>query len=772
MNNKTSRTKIILAAILVFAVTTTSCLIFSGGCTNTLDGELNANQKPIVYFVNIPPGPREVCDTVDGVITCDTIITQFSRNPVIHWVGTDRDGIIASFRYCVATVAEVGGLNPMTYAASIAEADWIQLDVDPKGPDPRTTNTVAMSADLTDPVRTFVDQYVFLQAFDELGLGSDITYRMFSRNDNPPTTGIWPWPGGRPSINSELPGGIVTGVGIKYSADDPIDYPSEPPPFEYQWRLYGPYDDSTLALIQSEYFTHVCPTADGQVYRIGEEIQQCDTIFTDSGTEIDCSVCTCEVDLIPPPEMAAYVSVEEYFDIDALDDSLIRFGDISYDGPLTNYVAGDCGEVDSVRQYKCEAQADPDTWLTGLGVDAWIPQNGNVSEQVLFNVFWNYHSDTTLQMNYIFWVRSRDDAMVPDLVPAFESFPVINPRYERDVLVLDLITPNPKMWVPVDDESFSPKMYWKGAIDAWAAATGRDSIVFDTAEVAEWVGKASSPDYMKVSRWSGAIPIAELLKHKVVILYNDCLALVPSTVFDNVYTSIDAGVSVWATWRTFLNKSRKNPPDLDIAPPFQFTWYFGVERTAWSGWACHTCEGGGDPCDPCGYYQDFIGAGSKYPEVWPYLPIDTGLLHNRYEWKSNTWEGTNGEGVGVRPGLPEVNWSQLMNGTTTIYKYKSSFGQSHPLGFNYAFQGRPVGHLYHTSLFKTAHFNFTPIAIQPDSMQKTVNVLMSWLYERDTRVPLALDAAPVQISLDDARANAKRRQEQLLMEMGLDQPGR
>jgi hypothetical protein len=773
MKYEFSRAKVILVTILVFAIAAPMGLILSGGCTNTLDGELNPNQKPIVYFVNIPPGPREVCDTVDNVITCDTIITQFSRNPVIHWVGTDRDGIISSYRYCVATVPELGGLDPMTFVGGISESEWIELEVDPKGPNPMTTNTISMSADLSDPVRTFVPQYVFLQAFDDQDMGSDIVYRLFSRNDNPPDTDIWPVL--RPSINAETPGGIVTGVGIKYSAEDPIDYPSDPPPFEFQWRLYGPYSDSTLALIEAEYFTEVCPTADGQVYRLGEEIWQCDTIFTEEGTVIEsCLVCTCEVDLTPPPEMAAYVSLEDYFDIDSLPDSLIRFGDISYNGSLINYVLG-CGAVDSVRQYKCEAASDPDTWLTGSGVDAWIPQISSVSEQTLYNVFWNFNSDTTLQMNYVFWVRSRDDAMVPDLVPAFKIAAVINPRYERDVLVLDLNQTVPKMWVPVDDETFSTKMYWKETIDAWAETSGRDSIVFDTVEVSggAWEGRRSSPDYIRVFRWDGTVPIAELLKHKVVILYNDCLNLVQTEVFPNVYTAIDAGVNVWATWRTFLEKQRKSPPDLAIYPPFQFTWYFGVERTAWSGWVCFTCESSGDPCLPCGYYQDFIGAGSKYPEVWPYLPLDTALLHSRYIWKSDTWEGDVGEGVVARPGLPEVAWSQLMNGTTAIYKYKSSFGQSHPLGFNFAFQGRPVGHVYHTSLFKTAHFTFTPIAIQPDSMQKTANVLLDWLYERDAQLPTELGgSAPVQISTDDARANAVRRQESQLLEMGLDQPTR
>jgi len=403
------------------------------------------------------------------------------------------------------------------------------------------------------------------------------------------------------------------------------------------------------------------------------------------------------------------------------------------------------------------ARDDPDSWLRGHGVNAWIPQSAAVSSDLLFNVYWDFCSDTTMQMDYIFWIRSRDDALVPDLTPDFEVIPVISPQYERDVIVLDMTLHDYTFWSPVDNDEFNSKAYWKGVIDTWAEHGGHDSIDFDTT-TSVVAYKPSSPDYI----WTAyhGVTIADLLKHKIIILYNDALAIPSLSTLDNVFTAVDAGVNLWATWRDPLSKGRYNKPDLYIIPPVDFAWYFGVERAAWAAWACYTCESGSEDnsCYPCGYYQDFIGAGSKYPDVWPYLPVDTMLLRTRYVWKKDTWEGNVGVGVKENPALPEVGWSQLRNGTTTIYKYKSSYGQSHPLGFNFAFQGRPCGHVFHTSLFKTAYFTFTPIAIQPDSMQKTIDVLLEWLYNKDAPIPLEAGSAPVVIPIEEARENARRRQ--------------
>jgi hypothetical protein len=296
MRNIISKAKIAVALLATAAAVVSVSLIFTGGCTKRLDGEMNPNEKPIVYFVNIPPEGQ-----------------RFSRNPEIHWVGTDRDGLIAYFRYHVATTADLGGADPMDYIASIPNSGWVRLDVDPKGPDPMTSNIVSMSADLTDPVLTYVDQYVFLQAYDEEGLGSDIIYRLFSRNDNPPNTFIFGFrPTDTPFVNSLTPGGIITGVKLRWTGDDPIDYPSEPPPFEFDWRLYGPYFPEEMDIVRDSFMTLVYVTNDGGVYRLGDTVIRCDTFFVEAGFEEECDTLVVTEDT----EETAFGALEEYMRVD------------------------------------------------------------------------------------------------------------------------------------------------------------------------------------------------------------------------------------------------------------------------------------------------------------------------------------------------------------------------------------------------------------------------------------------------------------------------
>ncbi|MFH1688118.1 MAG: hypothetical protein ABIE70_11445 [bacterium] len=747
MNNNLSRATVILLLAGVVIIGLGLALTVTMSCTKTLDGNFKPNQQPIVYFVNIPPEGE-----------------QFSRNPVVYWVGTDRDGLISAFFYHVATAAEIGvGVDPMSYAQSLPESDWIRLDVDPKGPDPQTTNVVSMSANLTDPVRSFVDQYVFLKAIDEQDLESDIIYRLFSRNDNPPNTEIWPV--ARPSIDSDTTvGGIVTGVRLKFSASDPIDYPADPPPFEFQWRLYGPYSEAELATLNSDYFTSVCVTADGIVYQLGEDIIRCDTAFTDSGIVQTCDTLRCAEGMVIPEHLAHFVMVEDYFAVEDLPEELLRFGDISYDGDQTQWMP-DCGRGASA--YKCLAKDNLDTWFTDTMEATWVIQTSEVMEDTVFNVYWDYESDTTLAMNYVFWVRSRDDAKVPDLVPEYRTFSVISPQYERDVLVLDFQV----SWLPWNQpdtsDGFRVKGYWKDALEAWAAQEPRlDGIVFDTTtlNIGHWQGRNSAADYIRAAMYDAGPPIAELLKHKVVILYNDCLTPVQAPLMQTVWTAIDAGVNAWATWRAPAVGGASNPPLLAVVPPREYNFYFGVERTAWSGWFCFAGPPGLGNCTPAGFYQDFVGTLSKYPETWPNLTIDPDLLRERYNWMAasfDLWENELGVGVVQNPGLPEVNWSQLRAGTKAIYKYKSSYGESHPLGAAFKFQGRPVGHIYYTSLFKTAYFNFTPLAMEPEAMQKVTNNVLTWLYFDGEPLPLDPGEAslePVEITIEQARENVRARE--------------
>lgn len=699
MNKKFSKARIAAALALMVLAAVSVSVILSIGCTKRLDGELNPNQKPVVYFVNIPPEGH-----------------KFSRNPEVHWVGTDRDGLIAYFRYHVATGADLGGMDAMDYIEALAANDWIRLDVDPKGPDPMTSNIVAMSANLTDPVLTYVAQYVFLQAFDEEGLGSDIVYRVFSRNDNPPNSFVFgSYPADTPFVNSVEPGGIITGVKLHWLGEDLIDYPSDPPPFEFEWRLYGPYYDEDLEVIRDSFQTLVYVTNDGGVYRLGDSVIRCDTFYSDSIFTDTCD--TLVVDTSTPT--SAFGGLEPYFRVDDPD-----FHASPYD---------------NIQQ--------SDGWVTNTFDTLW-------------NVFAGKESDTTVQMTFIFWLRSRDDALVPDLVPYYRELPVIDPRYERDIAVIDFSKPTPGgLNDPIERDT--SKAYWKTTIDRWGANTGR-SIVFDTATITEgeFLYKEISPDYYFARKHSPQpLPIKLFLNHKVIIIYDDVLGKPEDEEWLPIYKSIDAGINAWVTGRTTIIGGNPNQGPTGVTPPFEYRRYFGVDSMGHSGWASYILPFATN--EPPGLYQDFIGTYSRKPGEWPDLDIDTTLLRQRYKWillnRIFYWNED-------CPSLPEVDWCVRSFGTEILYKYKSCYGANHPLGISQSFNGRPVAHRLTTSLFKTVHFNFTPLAIDSTQMQVVVDSVLNWLYDptlgsssvSDGRYP----EAQVKVSVAEARENYRVRQEQ------------
>ena len=156
-------------------------LIYSG-CATGISGNAYVNSPPKVRFVNVPP---------DG--------STFSANPIVSWVGTDIDGRVTEYRYAVILTSEIEsalGPNPSADAVIAWARDssnayrWKSLTVTLD--DPANRDTVRLSADFQDPVNVVVQQYVFLEAYDDGGARSDMVYRIFGRNDHFPQTGIDP----------------------------------------------------------------------------------------------------------------------------------------------------------------------------------------------------------------------------------------------------------------------------------------------------------------------------------------------------------------------------------------------------------------------------------------------------------------------------------------------------------------------------------------------------------------------------------------------------
>lgn len=225
-------------AVLLFA------LVVGWSCDTDPVGIDPANKRPVVSIVNIPPDN-----------------SHFTANPQIYWYGTDEDGYIVSYEYLVIREdtldnhgVGIGDVQAMFNYASQSESDWTVVLVSQTEGNP-TRQTVRLYAG-QDPSDT-VAQVFFVRAVDDDSARSDLDYRIYSRNNNPPDTKVKI--GSSSEVLWDLPDtmGYYKGIEISWEGSDEIDYPSETskPTFEYYFQLFGPFSDLDTANLAETFDT-------------------------------------------------------------------------------------------------------------------------------------------------------------------------------------------------------------------------------------------------------------------------------------------------------------------------------------------------------------------------------------------------------------------------------------------------------------------------------------------------------------------------------------
>lgn len=708
----TKRTvQVLLVALCCFAL----AAMFSAGCAKKLEGNTYENEKPIVWFVNVPPeGARS------------------SVNPIVNWYGQDRDGQIDFYRYVVVREDVIGDSlgkpsdwNPVSqplsgaeiqsfldnYLGSMNDSAWTILPVTAESTDPHTSNIIPMTAQMDDPVRTFVPQFVFVQAFDDEDQGSDIVFRRFLRNDNPPATRIVAFLDNFPYINAEFPRGPATGIRVRWQGFDVIDYPTDPPPFEYEWKLLGPYSDIAYQSLISRYFKRVFITNDARLFRFGDPP---DTVGYDTFWNVDSTVIdSIRPDLLGTALIVCDTTYEHGVETESCDTILIDTltGNNIYGVMDTLLMVFDTAFINSQYNVVAKTSADDDgnPWTTDL-------------RDSLYDVYWNHPADTTQVARYIFAVRSRDDAHVPDLTPAWKSFIVINPQHERDLVVIT--------WSNTADENSAiltkVRSYWLEAVNNWITQTGRAGEV-------EYV---DSLDFRRVANYTQNNTMLQLiLKYKVAIVVQDAEVSGAwsnqGQAAQNVMVGLQTGVNVWVAARVPLGNHPTGAQFYVDFPSPAYQYFFGVQSYTFPGWSSgfYTTQDG----DGLGLprTEDFIGTLSLDEDQWPEVSIDTALLHSCYKW-----EGTiNPPVFPYRPfrpdlgALPQVGWCVRTFDTEAMYLYKSMYGNEHAMFSYLSFHGRPVGIRLNRGLFRTVHMLFTPLALERTVGQQMVNGVLDWLYE-------------------------------------------
>ncbi|MBN1213195.1 MAG: hypothetical protein JXA92_11530, partial [candidate division Zixibacteria bacterium] len=764
-HGRTAVLTVFILAVLVFSS------LYISSCSDRISGTKNANRPPQVYFVNIPP---------DGY--------KESFNDVIHWVGTDYDGQVTLFRYVVVKAAYIdtaAGESAASFAdflramspndsSFVLDGDtlnWTFLPVTID--DPQTSQIVSMSASLTNPVLEFVPQYVFLQAFDDEGLSSEVVFKLILRNDYPPDTRIIGIDLAREYINAVTAGGVNTGIPVRWEGEDPD---LEDTLFQFQWKLFGPYKSDTVAggpyedLIDS-FVKVVFVTRTAELYYYGidtffilvDSSYVCDTIEDTCYVEIDSQTIYID-DFTPHPDSIGQWGIYGQFDtlFDVTDPDFIAD---------TNF--------NKLRQTS-------DGWITSVR-DTLYDVYPTVSDPA---------ADTTRGMKFIFWVQARDAAQVVDLTPDYKAINVIQPKYERDILVIDFSKIGrgrinaPYKSVDGMYEIDTAVHYWDSVITNWSINEGivTDFDITPMYPDLDPNQKGQYVDYIYSSKAGDKVALRRMLQHKILILYSDDVNQSgittgpggqPTAIGRNVYIALEAGVNVWLTMRAPIIGSFNDSPRVGanlVIPDDDYAEHFGVDPVygmVYSGWGYHSFDLEADSIYVNGEWipnpikrphrriEDFVGAISLNPGKWPDLEIDTNQLNRRYYWfpdgpviKGFSYNDTLPMSY-VNPrifkpaelhALPEVNWSSRVYGTEGMYLYKSYYGLDHPLGFDYSFDGAPVAHRYNTGLYKTVHFCFTPLSLKDETMQVVIDSVLHWLYPQD-----ALAAPPTSLRYPDAK---------------------
>lgn len=714
-------------AFIIITALLTGILILGGCNPGGIEGPEPLNMRPVVHFVNIP---------VEGA--------KFSSDTTVYWYGTDVDGFITMFKYAVVESTVVGDPDVYIQTTDDSAFGWIELEVELNNP--QTNDKVKMSADVSDPVRKYVASYIFLQAIDNLGAGSEIVYRLFRKNNHFPDTKMSARGLNDPYVNAVSGAGVLDGVSFSWSGEDKIDYPRNPPPFQYQWKFYGPYD--TLDMVE---LTNICV---GSVFVdiYGDFYYDCDSLVTNIDVDTiiveippDSADTTIEFDTTFTPvcslsRKSSYGEWGEFFYFDSIPANLDRLVEESYD-PLTG-----------------------ESWVYGENVN-------------IYDVFRDTVIDTTSQMYFLVWCQARDDSKVPDPVPVFSWVSVIEPRFERDVIVVDFsaykrYTSGFWNWPAFPRNPFPTdiipevKTVIGNMVEEWLQdenAFDADNILPDITYTlpggticrVRYEQYQSTQDYYPVvpldncasSNGIAVVSLRDILKHKIIILVKDNPGgqlPVDNPVMLSVMDGLSAGMSCWAMLRSPFQSFTYFDTTSWPAVPVAYQQYFGVEEMRHQGWQGAINK---DLENPNIRIEDFGGADilEEYEGVFPHLPIDVTLLEQSYLWVAGAGFlqfdfrcAVTGEVlIGA---LPEVGIVRKNLFAEALYLYETVHKDrgGYPfmtedscggvdIGIWDKSHGGVVGIRYNTGLYRTAHFSFSLLPIVRDSGQAVFSTMMDWL---------------------------------------------
>ncbi|MFH2036492.1 MAG: hypothetical protein ABIJ45_08830, partial [Candidatus Zixiibacteriota bacterium] len=562
-------------------------------------------------------------------------------------------------------------------------------------------------------------------------------------------------------------GGVLQGVSISWEGSDNIDYPRNPPPFEYQWKLFGPYDSTQMQFINSVAIEDVFVSYNGDFLQTGDTI----AFRYDTTTTGDVDTIAIIVDDLARGN--PYGEWQEWMNLMTLDTLTAATG------LLLNTIV--------------EESFDP------LSGEPWVTnERANI-----YDVYRNVNIDTTSQYNFLFWCQSRDDSQVPDSIAAFHWLAAIEPKFEREVIIIDA-TQYKKSGINFWNWPIFPQSTGNNSYDSLLQIKSREPLVkrvFGTM-VNNWAGFGkfdidtklpnvtpiecgnaieyenyhATQDYYPIIKLASceaqnipAVTLRDILKHKRILLIKDSPGMpldMTNPILVSVIDGLNAGMSCWSMVRNPFNGY---PPD----PTFGGTnscagqgWtvdeayqeYFGIacmHHTGWVGQINYDLE------NPGIRIEDFVGTEPSVPtaqfnQSMPSLRVDLDLLEDSYIWIPGNRSFGNYDfrcwvtGEILIGALPEVGYVQKSTFAEAIYNYVSIYGNSlNPDDGGYSasfftkqcdnrdigrfrdYTGTKVAIRYDAGLFRTSHFSFSLLPFDRDDGQIVFNNIMDWLAEKE-----------------------------------------
>ncbi len=221
-------------------------------CTTKPTGNEPVNHKPVVQIVNIPPSN-----------------SHFTQSPIINWYGTDSDGFIIMYEYAVVPFSDIPSSVDTTDINALRNFAATQIKYADQGPCDPACWTVVNVKTSESPTRQQVElvaaanpadtvkQYFFVRAVDDDSARSEIEVRVYSRNNNPPTTTIKTLPDSSGYYDLPDTNAVYHGIQLEWQGEDKIDFPAETdkPKFTYFYQVFGPFDQGELSFDDSWNFT-------------------------------------------------------------------------------------------------------------------------------------------------------------------------------------------------------------------------------------------------------------------------------------------------------------------------------------------------------------------------------------------------------------------------------------------------------------------------------------------------------------------------------------